>query len=249
MQLRQVALVAEDLNQVRQLFFTLLGLVDDYDDPGVGAFGLRNSVMVIGSTFLEVVSPKEPGTTAGRLLERRGGDGGYMVIAQVDEFAPVSARIDELGLRRVWDIDQETVSACHVHPKDIGAAIVSFDEMRPAEEWLWAGPGWRERSARHVSRLSAVEVQGSDPEALASRWSAMFQHPFRLEGDALVMPLDEGEVRFIEARDGRGDGVSAVEFEVSDRAALDGAVEKLGLSWTGSELLLCGTRLQFREPA
>ena len=39
-----------------------------FNDPGVGAFGLHNALMVIGDQFLEVVSPVAEGTTAGRLL-------------------------------------------------------------------------------------------------------------------------------------------------------------------------------------
>ena len=73
MRLRQVAFVAENLMQVREELFQLLGLSEDYADPGVGEFGLENSVMTIGDTFLEVVSPTQTGTTAGRLLERRQG--------------------------------------------------------------------------------------------------------------------------------------------------------------------------------
>ena len=44
MRLRQVAFVAENLMQVREELFQLLGLSEDYADPGVGEFGLENSV-------------------------------------------------------------------------------------------------------------------------------------------------------------------------------------------------------------
>ena len=64
-----------------------------YDDPGVGKYGVRNAVFPIGDTFLEVVSPKQPGTTAERLLQKRGGDGGYMVILQVDDLRKGPSRV------------------------------------------------------------------------------------------------------------------------------------------------------------
>ena len=49
---------------------------------------------------------------------------------------------------------------------------------------------------------------------------------FHLEGDVLLMPLDEGEVRFIEAElMGGGDGVAAVEFSVIRPAAIMTAAE------------------------
>jgi len=246
MKLKQVALVAGELAPVRAQIFDILGLEADYDDPGVGAFGLCNSVMAIGETFLEVVSPKEEGTTAGRLLERRGGDGGYMVISLVDDIKRVSQRTDSLKMRKIWEVDRDEVSAFHVHPKDIGAAIVSFDEMRPGDEWLWAGPGWRDRKSSHVGEITAVDVQADDPEAIATKWAAAFDKDFYPEGDVLLMPLDEGEIRFIKAIDGRGDGVTAVEFSVTDRAAIMAAAEKHGLGWSGNEITVCGTRFRFR---
>ena len=92
MRLRQIALVAHDLAAAETDIRAILGLDYAYDDPGVGKFGLRNAVFPVGETFLEVVSPKKPGTTAGRLLEKRGGDGGYMVILQVEDTAEARAR-------------------------------------------------------------------------------------------------------------------------------------------------------------
>ena len=247
MKLKQVALVAGELAPVREQIFDLLGLVADYDDPGVGAFGLCNSVMAVGETFLEVVCPKEEGTTAARLLERRGGDGGYMVLALVDSINGVSRRIESLQMRKVWEVDREEVSAFHVHPKDIGAAIVSFDEMRPSNEWLWAGPGWRDRKSSNVGKIIAVDVQADDPEAIATKWTAAFDRSIHLEGDALMMPLDDGHIRFVEAADGRGDGVAAVEFSVTDRSSIITAAEKHELSWSGDEIMVCGTRFRFSD--
>src|SRR5579859_76877 len=107
MRLRQIALVGQDLAACEADIRAVLGLDYAYDDPGVGKYGLRNAVFPIGNTFLEVVSPKQEGTTAGRLLERRGGDGGYMVILQVDDLAAARAAIHAAGARIVdqWDGD------------------------------------------------------------------------------------------------------------------------------------------------
>jgi hypothetical protein len=248
MQLKQVALVAGELAPVREKIFDILGIKADYNDSGVGEFGLCNSVMSIGETFLEVVSPKEAGTTADRLLERRGGDGGYMVLALVDNIKDVSKRIVDQQMRKVWEVDREDVSAFHVHPKDIGAAIVSFDEMRPSNEWLWAGPGWRDRKSSNVGGITAVDVQAEQPEAIARKWAAAFGRNFHLEGDVLCMPLDDGEIRFVKAIDGRGDGISAVEFSVTDRSAIMTAAEHHRLIWSGNQITVCGTHFRFRDP-
>ena len=99
MRLRQIALVAKDLAAARADISAVLGIDYAYDDPGVGKYGLHNAVFPIGDTFLEVVSPKEAGTTAGRLLQKRGGDGGYMVILQVDDLEQARARVRDASAR------------------------------------------------------------------------------------------------------------------------------------------------------
>ena len=77
---------ARDLNAARARLSGELGLGEPFSDPDVGYFGLENAVWAVGDTFLEVVSPVQDGTAAGRLLERRGvGECGYMVMFQVDD--------------------------------------------------------------------------------------------------------------------------------------------------------------------
>lgn len=246
MQLRQVALVAGELSPIRRSIFRLLGLEADFADHGVAEFGLENSVMTVGDTFLEVVAPMREGTTAGRLLERRGGDGGYMVLLQVENIDEVNRRIEALGIRKVWETERDEVSAFHVHPRDIGAAIVSFDEMRPAAEWLWAGPGWRERAARHVSGISGVTLQALDPLEIADRWSKALDVQAVPVAGGFILTLDKGEIRIEESEDGRGDGVVAIRFDTSALDQIEKAAESLGLAWQDGELDVCGTRFQFR---
>ena len=61
------------------------------------------------------------------------------------------------------------------------------------------------------------------------------------------MQLDEGEIRIVEASDGRGDGVAGLQFDVLDVDALNAAVTQLGLSWQGNSVEVCGTRFIFRD--
>src|SRR2546423_14293313 len=77
--LRQAVLVARELEPAAAELQAALGLAEPFRDPGVGMFGLANTVFAIGDCFLEIVSPMQPDTAAGRYLERHGGDGGYMV--------------------------------------------------------------------------------------------------------------------------------------------------------------------------
>ena len=116
MRLRQIALVGEDLAACEADIRAILGLDYAYDDPGVGTFGLKNAVFPIGETFLEVVSPKQEGTTAGRLLEKRGGDGGYMAIFQVRDIGEARARLEAARARTVSEVDRDCVHYSHIHP-------------------------------------------------------------------------------------------------------------------------------------
>ena len=242
MRLRQVALVARELGPVREGFFAVLGLGADFNDPGVAKFGLENSVMALGDTFLEVVAPVEENTTAGRLLARRGGDGGYMVIVQVDDLAERRAKVDSLGVRVVWETKGEKAAAFHIHPKDVGGAILSFDQMWPPESWQWAGPNWDQRPAANVSAIIAVDVQSPDPAAMASRWSEVFNRP--VVGNTLQ--LESGSIRFVPDQDGRGPGVTAVDFSASDADAAIAAARQRKLPVEANEIQICGTTIRLR---
>ena len=242
MRLRQVALVAATLEPSRSKFFELLGLDDDFADKGVGEFGLENSVMAIGDTYLEIVAPTQPGTTAERLLERRGGDGGYMVICQVDDIVPYREHTDELKVRKVWDADLSDAKAFHMHPRDIGGAIVSLDEMIPPESWRWAGPGWQTRQAKNVGQICGVTLQAEDPDKMAARWGEIFKIA---PTNRKITMSDASWVEFKELADDRGDGVSGVTFAGADISELRKKAEVLGLDWGNQEVELGGVQLRF----
>jgi hypothetical protein len=169
--LRQAVLAASDLDTVVESLRRSFSLGQPFADPGVATFGLRNAVFAIGDTFLEVVSPLEEDTSAGRLLDRRGGDCGYMVMFQVDDLAAARQRAAENGVRIVFEVDLDDMSEIHLHPADIGGAIVSLSTPTPPETWRWGGPDWTDRSvAGAVSRLT---IGVEDPDTVAQRWEAI----------------------------------------------------------------------------
>src|SRR6185295_5536353 len=148
MRLRQTVLVARDLDSVVGTLTAVLGIEVGFNDPSVKEFGLRNAVMPVGETFLEVVSPVDPQAAANRYLERRRGDGGYMLIMQCEHLDADRQRIGELGVRVVWKKDLPQIRGTHLHPKDTGGTLLSLDDATPPESWHWAGPSWQS----HVSR-------------------------------------------------------------------------------------------------
>jgi hypothetical protein len=165
---RQAVIAARDLDAAVADLRAALPLGEPYADPNVDFFGLRNAVMPLGDTFVEVVSPARENTAAGRFLDRRG-DGAYMAMFQLDDLAGARARAAALGIREVWSIDLDDISACHLHPADVGAAIVSLDRPVPPESWRWAGP-WQPHGD---ARTTGLTLSARDPAALAARWRAV----------------------------------------------------------------------------
>src|SRR5437773_136435 len=166
--LRQVALVAADLEPVVAELSAALGTGVVFRDPGVGEFGLHNALWLLGDTFLEVVSPTRDGTTAGRYLERRKRDGGYMVLVQSDDLDTDRVRFADVGVRVMCTIDLPDIRASHLHPADVGGAILSVDHPVDPASWRWGGPDWQRNDA---GEITAVEVEAEDPAKMAARWS------------------------------------------------------------------------------
>ena len=211
--LRQVALVARDCGRVAAGLGRAFGWARPFCDPGVGRFGLANAVFAVGDTFVEVVAPVRPGTTAGRYLEHRGGDGGYMAIFQVPDLAAARRRVAGLGVRVVLTADLPDIAATHLHPKDVPGAIVSLDWAAPAESWRWAGPSWTGRAPEHASGgVRGLTIEVNDPPAAARRWAAVLGIPVTGGGQATVVELPDGGqwLRFVPAQAGRGEGIIAV---------------------------------------
>lgn len=228
MKLRQVAIAAETLNPARGQLFDLLGITDDFADPGVAEFGLENSVMALGDNFLEIVAPTQANTSAGRLLAKRKQTCGYMVLIQVDNFAQLHAQLEKENMRTIWQVDRPEVSACHVHPKDIGGAIVSFDEMSPPADWLWAGPNWREQRASNVSTLLGCELQHPQPLELANRWAAVMALAPVSSADKVQLQFADGSfIDFVEAPLDRG--ITGITFACKEPETLATNAQELGL--------------------
>jgi Glyoxalase-like domain len=169
--LRQAVLAARSLDPVVDALRSSLGLGAPFADPGVGHFGLCNAVFALGDTFLEVVSPAREDTAAGRLLDRRGGDCGYMLMFQVASLADARSRVAQAGVREVFAVDLPEMREVHLHPADVRGAIVSLSEPRPPESWRWGGPGWTERSA--PMHVAGAVVGVRDAGAVGERWRSV----------------------------------------------------------------------------
>ena len=229
MDLRQLVMVSSLRDPIVDSLCKLFDLKVSFNDPGVGHFGLENAVLPVGTDFLEVVSPVEENTTAGRYLDRRNGDGGYMVIIQVDDFSEVQKTIEENNVTVVWESDHPEARAIHLHPKEMGGAILSLDWMNPKESWKWAGPNWNEFvNTSTIKRFVGVEIQSEDPENMMNKWQSVLKVPSQKISNHEIT-LDKTWIRFVEDQDGRGPGVSAFCIEAEDNKSLMQKASDLGL--------------------
>jgi predicted enzyme related to lactoylglutathione lyase len=205
--------VARELEPVAGELRAALRLQEPFRDPGVGEFGLTNAVFALGDCFLEVVSPARADTAAGRYLDRHGGDGGYMVIFDLEDLDGARERARQSGIRVVWQIDLPDISGTHLHPADMRGAIVSLDRSRPYGSWRWGGPQWTGKVAGGApGRLAGITVAVADPDAVAARWAHVLGVPVR-DGSRPALALDGAEVAFTPAADARDEGLVAIAHE------------------------------------
>jgi hypothetical protein len=234
MRLRQVAFAARDLDAVVEQLCTTLGIEVSFNDPSVAVFGLRNAVMPVGDTFLEVVSPTKADTAAGRYMARRGGDCGYMVMVQTEDSDADRRRAAALGVRVAWSVDLDDIRGTHLHPRDLGGALLSLDAAVPPASWRWAGPNWqRAVRAGGAAEIVGVEMQCAEPEAVARRWAALLDHPVEVGRDGTArVALDRGTLRFIAGSPGV-DGVTTLDIAAGSSTHS-----------RGTDTVICGTRIR-----
>jgi hypothetical protein len=212
--LRQAVLVASELEPAAKALRDGLGLGEPFRDPGVAQFGLINNVFALGDCFLEIISPTQPNTTAGRFLARQGGDGGYMVIFDLEDLGGALARAEQLGIRVVWRIELPDIAGNHLHPSDMRGAIVSLDRSNPYGTWRWGGPEWTGRTGRGAAgRLAGITVAVRDPASVSARWAQVLGVPVS-GGQSPVLALDGAEVAFVAAPDEAAEGLVEIAVEL-----------------------------------
>ena len=217
LRLRQIAMVAPELDPVEAEIARITRAAVCYRDPGVGKYGLHNALWALNGTFLEALAPLQPDTTAGRYMARRGGASGYMVILDTDDLAGVRARLAALGVRIVEDLTVGDAAlhatALHLHPRDTGGCLLSVDAHGPDSamlgSYMWAGSAWHAHASADFTITGAV-MNCDDPAATAARWSAILGPPAMPHGHSWRIALDHGALDFNVVADPRGDGLAAI---------------------------------------
>ncbi len=227
LRLRQICLVADDIERTVGDLAAVFDIEVCHRDPNVAKYGLVNALLPVGTSFLEVVAPVSPDTAAGRFLQRRGGPAGYMVINDCEDNAPFRERAKALGIRAIEDrVYPGAAHLLQLHPRDTGGCILEFDHHVGGDKldgaYQWAGPEWQQhvRDGRVLAITGAV-LHAQAPRHLAERWAAVYARPLRADGDdAFNLALDNATLRFLPSADARDDTLACIDLKVRDPAPI-----------------------------
>jgi hypothetical protein len=153
--------------------------------------------------------------------------------------------VEGLGVRVVWEASLDHAATIHLHPRDVGGAIVSLDWMDPPESWEWAGPGWRDRARNDVcTGLVGAVLEAADPEKLAARWGEVLaDEPVAGEAGSFVLPLETTRLRFVGRSDAAEPALVGVEVAVRDREHFTAEAERAGVAQPDGSALIAGARI------
>jgi Glyoxalase-like domain len=215
-------LVAAQLAPLEAALLEIFDVMACHRDPAVAAYGLENVLLPFGEQFLEIVAPTRSATAAGRFLERRAGDGGYMVITQCDDHDQRRAHLAALGIRIAHEFKAPGFCNMQLHPRDTGGSFLEIDQqLGDGRDWLPAGPAWREHvCTTRVRGIAAAEIQADDPHALATHWANILQLPIVSSAPEPSIALGQAMLRFVPCADGRPEGLAGLDILTVDRAAI-----------------------------
>ncbi len=250
LRLRQIALVAPELEPAVDELRALFGIEVCFRDPGVAHFGLVNALLPVGNQFIEIVAPTRDGTAGGRYLERRGGAGGYMVITQCDDHAPRQAtrrttrRTHRQSVRNAR-IPQHA-DAPEGHRRLVLRNRPTARRRRARSRWA-VGAGGRRRleesqATRDASRgFRPRRYKPTTRQHVAARWAEIAELPVRA-GKIPTIELDNATLRFVPITDGRPEGLGGLDIITHDRDAILDTAQARNIPIDGNQIYACGMR-------
>jgi hypothetical protein len=250
LRLRQICLVAPELEPVIADIAAIMGIAVCYRDGNVEKYGLVNALMPVDTILLEVVSPFSEGTAAGRFIDKTGGRGGYMAIFACDDPDARAKAANALGVRTANVITHASYHGVQMHPRDCRAAFIEFNHTEGSDDMLGpyppAGPDWHKYIRKDVTQaLTGVEMQSPEPAALAEHWGRILALPVsRGQGGAVELRLPNAVFRFVE---GENEIMSALDFRVADAEDVCEAARARGYDVSEKEFLVGGMTFRLVE--
>jgi hypothetical protein len=241
--LRQICLVSPGIEPVTSDIADIMGLKVCYRDGNVAKYGLENALLPVDTILLEVVAPFQPGTAAGRFIDKTGGRGGYMAIFCCDDPDSRSQQANAMGVRTANVITHAPYHGVQLHPRDCRAAFIEFNHTDGSDDVLGpyppAGPDWQKSIRKDVTQaLTGVEMESPEPEMLAEHWGKIIGIPVSTgkDGDP-GLNLPNASFRFVK---GVSDIISGLTFKVGDIARVREAAKAKGHAVSGDSFELGG---------
>jgi hypothetical protein len=243
LRLRQICLVAPHLAPVISDISEIMGLNVCYRDGNVAKYGLENALLPVDTILLEVVAPFQPGTAAGRFLDKTGGRGGYMAIFCCDDPDARGKRANEMGVRTANVITHAPYHGVQLHPRDCRAAFIEFNHTDGSDDVLGpyppAGPDWQKAIRKDTTfALTDVKMESPEPQALAEHWGKIIGVAVTHADDGTPMlELPNAKFAFMK---GPADLMTGLAFEVADIAKVRERAQAKGYKVKGDSFELCG---------
>ena len=241
--LRQICLVAPQLEPVIGDIAGIMGLDVCYRDGNVAKYGLENALLPVDTILLEVVAPFQPGTAAGRFIGKTSGRGGYMAIFCCDDPDERGRHAKAMGVRVANVIDHAPYHGVQLHPRDCRAAFIEFNHTAGSDDILGpyppAGPDWQKSIRKDVTRaLVGVEMESPEPEVLAEHWGKIIGiAASKNQSGEPELKLPNCSFRFVK---GASDIMSGLTFKVANIAKVCDAAKAKGRAVSGDSFLLGG---------
>lgn len=234
--LRHLCLMVPRLDETVDALCAVFGLAVAHREPAVQAWGLRNAVLPVGGSFIEVCTPVRDSAPAQRFLQRRPEGGAYNVALDGVDLPRQRAHLQRLGLRLVTELDlPEGYAMLQLHPRDTGACMLEFNHTAGGDEPLGpyrpAGAHWqRQVRTGRVAGLRALTLHSRTPARLAGHWAQLLQTPL-VQGRATgpLLPLTGGQLRFALAAEHEPAGVAEAELAATDAPAVLASAAARGL--------------------
>jgi hypothetical protein len=243
LRLRQICLVAPQLEPVISDIAGIMGLEVCYRDGNVEKYGLVNALLPVDTILLEVVAPFRDGTAAGRFLDKTAGRGGYMAIFACEDPDARGKLANQMGVRTANVITHAPYHGLQLHPRDCRAAFIEFNHTEGTDDILGAyppaGPDWQRSIRTDVTQaLTGVEMQSPEPQCLAEHWSRIIGIAVSKQDDGTPeLKLPNGSFRFVE---GDKEIMSGLDFRVANVAAVCNAARARGFDVSGNAFPLGG---------
>jgi hypothetical protein len=251
LRLRQICLVARDLQKAEDDVRAIFGSEACYHDPNVGKYGLQNALFPLGDKLLEVVVPTRDGTAAGRFLDRFGERGGYMVIMDCSDVERRREHVTRLQIPIINTLDYDGFLAIQLHPRVCRAAMLEFNRTAggdtTAGPYHPAGPNWPSAAKLPATaRLKVVEVESPDPVALGKRWAEIIELPLNT-GATRFIEFEDARIVFVPGADATQERLIGLGVAVADPARSMEAARKRGLVDAAGDIWLYGVRIKLES--